>query len=165
MFDKIDYVFLISKLSNAGIYSSLLRWLQFYISNRYQLVACNSFRSRTIHVYTCICDIRCTAGIASWTSFFYNVFINDIYICFRSSNFVLYAYDLKFYKRILCTNDNLDMQADLYKLKNFCDISRLVVNVDKCKVILFTRSFNTIIFNFNIINHKLIISERFGNCQ
>lgn len=106
-FDKLDHGILIKKLIEAGIHGVLLRWLCSYIKNRSQAVTVNGNQSKFYET---------TSGVPQGSHLgplLFVIYINDIIICFKHSEFLIYADDLKFFKMINSIDDCLHLQADL----------------------------------------------------
>lgn len=99
-FDKVDHRLLLNKISYNGIRGDLLRWFASYITNRTQIVVINGFKSNSIEV---------TSGVPQGSilgPLLFILYINDIKHCFKHSKFLLYADDLKIFKRICNDTDS-----------------------------------------------------------
>lgn len=68
---------------------------------------------------------------------------------------LLYADDLKLYKKITCLNDAILLQEDVENFSKWCAINELELNVTKCKIISYTKRQNYVQFNYNINNSVL----------
>ncbi|ENN78486.1 hypothetical protein YQE_05050, partial [Dendroctonus ponderosae] len=68
----------------------------------------------------------------------------------RPDQFLLFADDLKLYSRITCTDDCLNVQADLNALNNWCEVNFMQLNISKCKVMRFSRLKQIILFPYMI---------------
>ena len=86
---------------------------------------------------------------------FFNLFINDISLCFKKSKFLLYADDLKIFLRTESLRDCFDLQNDLNNLSEWCRLNSLHLNLDKCFHVSFYRSLHPINFVFSISRHTL----------
>lgn len=142
-FDKIDHNILVAKLLSLGINGDLLRWIMSYISNRSQIVNVNGFMSSSALL---------TSGIAQGSHLgplFFIIYINDIKSCFRHSNFLMYADDLKLFSTITSPIDCLNVQHDLTRLLKYCNDNKLYLNYEKCLHITFTRKKTNILFPYS----------------
>jgi hypothetical protein len=151
-FDKINHSILIHKLQTYGIHGDLLRWLKSYISGRLQSVAINNCASRFR---------MCPSGVPQGSHLgpvLFILYINDIGCCFQSSHFLIYADDIKIYKKISSIANCLELQSDLIRLQKYCRENQLFLNPKKCNAISFTRCRNPIIAEY------LIDGESVGRC-
>jgi len=148
-FDKLDHSILIQKLLGVGVSGSMLRWFDSYIRNRSNLVYVNGTYSSSY---------VSTSGVAQGSHLgplLFTIFINDIGDCFKSSNYLLYADDLKVFCKISTSEDCLTLQNDLVSLHEYCELNKLLLNFEKCQTITFTRNVNVVKFEYNINKNKL----------
>lgn len=141
-FDKVNHSILISKLYNIGIQDPFLSWISSYISNREQIVKYKNFKSNPYYV---------TSGVPQGSHLaplLFLLFINDLK--FLNSRKLLFADDLKLFRQINSLNDSVLLQNDLNVLSDWCTINKLPLNIDKCKIISFTRSRDPLIVSYNI---------------
>jgi len=66
------------------------------------------------------------------------LFINDIN--FSNSRKFLFADDLKFFRIVNSSYDASLLQIDLNILSDWCTVNKLLLNIEKCKCITFSRS-------------------------
>lgn len=153
-FDKIDHTILLEKLAGVGVYGSLLKWFDSYVTDRLQAVTIGDFTSS----YTCA-----TSGVPQGSHLgplLFNIYINDISKCFQFSRFLMYADDLKIFHSISNNNDSLLLQNDLHSLFAYCEENKLFLNFSKCHHITFSRNINTLYTSYKLSNHKLLsVSE------
>ena len=131
-FDVVDRGLLIEKLSLYGFRGVTNKFLQSYLSDRYQYVNINNFKS----------DISITShGVPQGSvlgPLLFDIFVNDIEnidsckkVLFADDT-VLYVNDLKFKD---CINK---ISSVVYDLTNWLNNNRLVPNTEKTKVMLIT---------------------------
>lgn len=129
-FDKVDIRKLINKLSELNLPPNLLLWLKSYLSNRRQFVKYGSSESS---------DFESTSGVPQGSHLgptLFLVFINDIVNELGIDVFVsLFADDLKIAMKIKSTNDAAVLQQAIDKLKVWCEINGLQLNLKKCAVL------------------------------
>lgn len=145
-FDRVDHVILLAKLERLGIHGDLLRWVKSYLSNRSQAVVAGGFRSDFINI---------PSGIPQGSHLgplLYNAYIFDIYTCFNSTKYLLYADDKKIFYKINNYQDCNTLQNTLNNLSNYYSINNITVNVSKCQQISFTRKRYPIDFIYTINN-------------
>lgn len=85
----------------------------------------------------------------------FNVFINDITNCFKNSQYLLYADDLKFFKSISNLKDFSDLQEDLDRVVMWSDRNGLPFNVSKCFSMSYHRRRNTLMTEYRVKGHVL----------
>lgn len=143
-FDRIDHVILLQKLYNAGIHGNLFRWFSSYIDNRTQKVVVSGYASAWNRV---------PSGVPQGSllgPLMFNIFVNDIGMCFNTSKFLLYADDMKIFKKINSINDCYQIQQDLLALEQYCSRNKLDLNVSKCYAITFTHKQDIITYNYQL---------------
>ncbi|XP_046681168.1 uncharacterized protein LOC124367946 [Homalodisca vitripennis] len=79
----------------------------------------------------------------------FNLFVNDI-ISHLSSEYLLFADDLKIFKEIYSRDDCLNLQRDLNLIAEWCDDNKMVINSTKCLTITFCRLKNPVAFNYTV---------------
>ena len=143
-FDKIDHQLLLERLAEVGVCSALVGWSQSYISDRQSRVSVSGYNSNFFNV---------TSGVPQGSHLgplFFIIYINNIKKCFKHCNILLYADDLKIYRRIEVPGDCLGMQEDVDRLRVFCLENQLFLNVAKCCNITFTKKINKIEFPYKV---------------
>lgn len=79
------------------------------------------------------------------------MYINDL--CDKlQCNYLLYADDLKIYRRIMSVSDAVTLQRDLDTLSEWCRKNKLYLNINKCCYIHFTNNKTILSFNYQIDN-------------
>lgn len=152
-FDRIDHTILLAKLYAAGIRGDLYRWFKSYVADRCQTVVLNGFASASSLI---------PSGVPQGSilgPLLFNLFINDISVCFQHSDFLLFADDMKIFKIINTNHDLHLLQLDLDNLNNYCTLNKLDLNVDKCCCITFSRSTKALRFCYKINNKFLPRAE------
>jgi hypothetical protein len=77
-------------------------------------------------------DIRCPTGESSRTIFWFVWFVN---VCV-----LFYTDDMELFLPVRDFQDCMKIQLDLNKLSDWCERYSLFLNVDKCKIITFSRT-------------------------
>lgn len=132
-FDKVNHRILIQKLRTFGFSESLIELFRSYLQGRKQYVAYKGSRSFT---YSCPSGVPQGSNLGP---FLFLLFVDDLSLKFEHSIPLLYADDLKVFRKISTDNDRLLLQKDLNALGDWCISNRLPLNVGKCKVITYTR--------------------------
>ena len=145
-FDTVSHELLLLKMSRQfGITGNELTWFCSYLSHRYQRVVIGGTESDWVPVISGV-----PQGSILGPSLFI-MYVNDLSSCLRSSECLLFADDVKIFKRISSANDCLDLQTDLNALSEWCSLWRMKLNLAKCFFINFSlkRVFN-ISFNYSL---------------
>lgn len=143
-FDKLSHEILLHKLRCLGIHSSFLNWFSSYLHNRTCIVKIEKHESLPY--------IQ-TSGVPQGSilgPLLFNIFINDIFLCFKHSKFLLYADDLKIFSKISCLNDVTKLQKDLNELNKWCANNNLNFNMSKCFHVSYFRIRNPIQTSYSI---------------
>lgn len=143
-FDKVTHSILSEKLHSIGIRDPILSWLISYVTNRKQIVKVKNFISEPFNIPSGVPQGSHLAPLL------FILFINDIH--FNDSQKLLFADDLKLFRLIKSTSDSILLQNDLNRLSVWCKNNKLLLNVDKCKVMTFSRSRNPVIHNYYLDN-------------
>ncbi|CAH2092779.1 unnamed protein product [Euphydryas editha] len=148
-FDSVPHRILVKKLSCYGFSGPLLQWLSSYLHNRSFYVVMNGFSSLSSKI---------TSGIPQGSHLgpvLFNLFINDIVLCFKHSTPYLYADDLKFVRVICSLRDSVLLQDDIDRVSNWCESNGMQLNLDKCLHIKFTRKRDNISTQYTLNGEKL----------
>lgn len=140
-FDRVNHRVLLLKLKAVGIHGSLLRWLESYITNRSQLVALKGYLSKPASI---------VSGVPQGSHLgplLFILFINDLIPKFQNTP-LLYADDLKIFRRIESVRDCIQLQIDIDTLLDWCADNGMSLSIKKCSIISFTRKRNPIVFNY-----------------
>ena len=119
-----------NKFYNYGVRGDMLNWLSSYLKGRTQIVKIkNCYLSQPLDV---------TSGVPQGAHLappLFNIFINDITLCFHYSEFLLYADDLKIYSALDHELSVSQLQEDLNRLCVWCEKNKMIINIDKCNSI------------------------------
>jgi ribonuclease P/MRP protein subunit RPP40 len=149
--DRLDHRILLCKLREFGLSESLLQFFESYLGSRKQFVMCNGFRSKEITV---------SSGVPQGSvlgPLFFIMFINDISVNIES-NILMYADDLKVYRKISNTHDCEMLQRDIIRIQEWCKCNNLFLNVQKCHAMSYTNKSTTILFDYHI-DHCLLTRD------
>lgn len=150
-FDTVPHDFLLLKMSNYfGICGDDLKWFRSYLSDRYQRVVL----SGQVSDWVCVPSGVPQGSILGPSLFL--MYVNEIPNCFRSSNCLLYADDVKIFKNISNVNDCVQLQSDLDAFCDWCSKWKMTLNINKCFFINFSlkRSLN-VSFNYSLFDSIL----------
>lgn len=148
-FDRVDHSRLICKLHAYGIGCPLLSVLKSYLTDRTQKIKINNVISDTINVQSGVPQGSHLGPIL------FLAFIDDVKYVINDSKSLNFADDKKVYKTIDTETDCSALQRDIDNLVNWCGLNKLELNIDKCKVITFSRKLKTINFNYHIDGQQI----------
>jgi hypothetical protein len=80
----------------------------------------------------------------------FNILINDLCNVIEYSNFLLFADDVKIFRDINCLDDCILLQSDINRIKVWCSANYMKLNVNKIKVVAFTRKINVLYYGYKI---------------
>lgn len=132
-FDKVPHNILLQKLSQLGFAGAFLDWCSSYLRDRTSKVVVSGFTSNPFP------NLSGVPQGSHLGPIFFNIYMNDVISCFRYSKPYLYADDLKLMRPIRNGHDKTLLQDDLNRFVLWCQNNRMVLNIDKCCFITFTR--------------------------
>lgn len=148
-FDKVPHSLLLYKLSKLNIDSNILKWIECFLTNRSQFVYVNGFNSPTVPV---------TSGVPQGSvlgPLLFLIYVNDLPNNLASS-IKLFADDCVIYREIKNSNDVSFLQQDLDTIDNWCSTWHMTLNINKCKVMRFSRHRNLNPSSYTI-NHSPLL--------
>ena len=135
-FQSVNHDLLLHKLSKSyHISGKTLDWFTSYLSSREQRVVVNGKSSEWLTV---------TSGVpegALISSLLFALYINDLPLAVKSSECIMYADDVKLFRRVSTVNDCEQLQSDLDNLSRWSADWMLRLNPSKC--FAFTMSLKT----------------------
>lgn len=148
-FDMVPHSLILRKLDRFGLSNNIIQLLGSYLFNRMNVVEHGGYISEPFHS---------PSGVPQGTNLgplLFIMFIDDIVYVIKS-NVLLYADDLKLFKKIVTYEDCKCLQDDLDALSVWCYNNGLSFNIQKCKHLSFCRNFSRIDFNYNICGIPLV---------
>ncbi len=133
-FDRVDHRLLVKKLHQYGICGNLLKWFESYLSDRYQKVTVLGATSQPVHVLSGVPQGSILGPLL------FLIYVNDLPKATTSSSVALYADDTKCFHGIKTSDDVIDLQRDLDKICEWCDVWRMDLNQSKCSHLRITRN-------------------------
>lgn len=146
-FDRVNHDILLQKLQNLGASVNTIQFFITYLQNRYQQVKYNGAVSEQRLV---------VSGVPQGSNLgplLFVIFLNDLPCDLQFSKCLIYADDVKIYKRISNNLDPSYLQRDLCNIENWSNRNKLMLNIEKCLVISYTLKQNIIHYTY-VINGK-----------
>lgn len=143
-FDVVCHTLLLKKLLQVGIDTPLVALLGSYLDNRFSFVSVNG---QTSALY------RSTSGVPQGSvlgPLLFSIFVNDVSAAIKMSSFLLYADDIKIFRRIESINDCIALEQDISSFSKWCSDNRLNLNSTKTKVMSYSRKTNRTLFCYSI---------------
>lgn len=140
-FDRVGHSHLLKKLGALGVSGPLLAWFQSYLDGRTLQVKYAARVSRQIGVLS---------GVPQGSHlgpFLFCLFINDIGITL-SNQYILFADDVKIFAEVSCIQHQFELQRDLQRIQDWCQVNGMDLNIDKCNIMSYNRAHVTLQFNY-----------------
>ena len=148
-FDKVDHTVLLNKLRCFGFSDNLVKLLMSYLYNRSCSVTYNGYYSLPFIT---------TSGVPQGSVLgptLFLIFINDLADSLNCHR-LLFADDLKIFSSIESEEDCRALQQQLNVIDHWCKVNRLLLNINKCKVVSYTKRSHPVIFNYLLDNYILL---------
>lgn len=133
-FDKVNHDLLLHKLELIGFSNVCINWLKSYLTCRNQTVIFNNSKSKSIAVLSGVPQGSHLGPIL------FSLFINDLPNVIQFSNILMYADDVKIFNSFKYYADHVKLQNDLNNFFAWCRHNMMVLNLNKCKLIRFSRN-------------------------
>lgn len=147
-FDRLDHVKLCEKLHHFGISTNLVQLINSYLSDRVSFVQYSGYKSECKGI-RCGVPQGSVLGPLLFILYFHDLTYN------LSCVHLEFADDLKIMNNIRSHNDCSDLQKDLEAVDKWCQVNNMVLNVDKCQVMTFTKKINFITFDYSLRSNVL----------
>ena len=141
-FDKLPHSVLLSKLLAIGFGSNFVSWVESYLLGRTCRVLFGDILSTS---YKAISGVPQGSHLGP---ILFILFVNDLPSVFKYSECKIYADDVKIYRSIESLFDSRLLQIDLDAFYDWCLRNGMFLNIDKCKVMNFTRKNSTLIYSY-----------------
>lgn len=152
-FDKVNHQLLLDKLDSLGVGGSILQWFRSYLTDRTQRVKILNALSDIVEVTSSVVQGSHCGPIL------FSLFVNEI--AYNTDvDSCMYADDFKASKNINSMDDCANLQDNINKIAEFSRNNGLVLNIEKCAIMTFTKRTTTAItYNYNIDNQLLSKKE------
>ena len=143
-FDKLSHGILLLKLASIGFNENFVSWIGSYLKSR----TCR------INFNGCVSDVfKIGSGIPQGSHLgpvMFILFINDLIDSIKHSKCLMYADDVKLFKSIVSAADCHELQSDISNFYLWCKTNGLTLNINKCKVMNFTRRNTTMTYSYHL---------------
>uniref|UniRef100_A0A1Y1N254 Reverse transcriptase domain-containing protein n=2 Tax=Photinus pyralis TaxID=7054 RepID=A0A1Y1N254_PHOPY len=149
-FDTVSHQVLLRKLVLNCVSNPTVKFLKSYLSLRKTRVKFNGVNSAEFYP---------SSGVPQGTllgPFLFLLYINDLPRVIKNSKALLFADDLKLFNKVQSPSDCLNIQEDINSVIKWCIKNKLKLNINKCKVLTFTRSKNPLLFDYKM-NGKVLL--------
>lgn len=151
-FDKVSHTILVEKMRiEYGFHDNLVEFFSSYLHNRHQRVVVRGYYSDYFVA---------TSGIPQGSNLgplLFLLFINSLAGKIEHSEILMFADDVKLYKKLRNERDCYLLQQDLNNIYDWSIKHRLHFNIDKCFALSFSRKRCSIHYEYKI--NKLPISR------
>ena len=128
-FDKVDHKLLLRKLNLYGFSEKLIKWIESFLSDRFQKVVVDGFTSIIALILSGV-----PQGTVLGTILFL-IFINDIVLCVQSATIRCFADDTRLCKSISYCSDVSTLQSDLDNVIDWSSRNNMALHEDKFEYI------------------------------
>lgn len=143
-FQSVNHRLLVHKLQNSfQINGHALDWFVSYLSDRTQRVVLNGKTSE----WTSVISGTPEGGILS--PLLFSLYVNDLPSVIESHS-LMYADDLKLFRRVRSHNDCTLLQDDLNRISNWAKTWKLSLNASKCKTMSVTLKRNPVQYVYTV---------------
>ena len=133
-FDKVLHQVLIQKLCDLSVSPVLIRWIQGYLSNRYQAVVLDGAQSSTLPVVSGVPQGSVLGPLL------FLIYIDEVSSSVNNgSRFAMYADDIALYRSVKTCVDYTLIQQDILSVCNWISDNYLVLNSSKCCYVIFSK--------------------------
>lgn len=147
-FDKVPHALLLEKLRRYGLPEWIVRWIQSYLADRKAFV---KVRCTSSHLLAIPSGVPQGSVIGP---LLFILFVNDLCSVLESDK-LMYADDLKVFRSVSSPLDSCALQQDIDRLLRWCTANGMEVNVQKCKIISFTRKRTPLLSSYRIGQNEL----------
>lgn len=143
-FDTVDHGLLIRELKALGVGDPLLTWIASYLTDRKQYVKLHGSVSKITNI---------TSGVPQGghlSPLLFILFVNSISKWITKAKFLLFADDIKIYMKIDNHESCKTLQSQLNLFLSWVEHLGLMLNIDKCHIMTFTRQRNPISYPYSL---------------
>jgi hypothetical protein len=143
-FDSVNHCLLLNKLQSIGVSGSLFYLLSSFLSERKQYV---------VHKNATSSDYLALSGVPQGSNLgplLFLIFINDLPQCLRNTKCLMFADDIKIYRKVDNLTECLQVQNDLHNIFMWSKNNYLHFNINKCSVMTYSRRINVLTFNYSM---------------
>lgn len=122
-FDSFNHVLLVQKFAKFGFDKRAVKWIWSFLINRKNRVKIDESLSQ---------DFSPVSGVPAGcilSAPLFLIFINDITECLKNVNLLMYADDLKIYKKVKSCDDYNEMKLAINNIRHWCNRNRLYTHL------------------------------------
>jgi hypothetical protein len=143
-FDPVPHTLLLHKLSALGFTDGYVNWMRSYLTNRQLQVRIGDATSSPFEVLSGVPQGSVLGPLL------FNFYINVLCGSIKHSRYLLFSDYIKIYRVVSSPEDCNLLQSDIDSICGWCATNYMKLNVDKTKVITFSRKTNTLIYGYKI---------------
>uniref|UniRef100_A0A2M4CUU6 Putative reverse transcriptase n=1 Tax=Anopheles darlingi TaxID=43151 RepID=A0A2M4CUU6_ANODA len=152
-FDSVSHPVLLAKLTKLGCSEPMVCWFRSYLLERCFCVQLNDSLSR--------CFVG-TSGVPQGSNLgplLFLLYINDVTTVINGCRILLYADDARLFHCVQSSNDCDTLQHNLRAFQDWSDRNELILCVEKCQVVSFSRCKSKITYDYHIYGKAITKSE------
>ena len=131
-FDSVPHRELLHKLRSVGVWGSLWKWFECYLTSRLQCVAINGSVSELLPVMSGVPQVSILGPLL------FIIYINDLPVVIQYSTILLFADDTKCAKSVASQSEYQQLQNDLDSLDTWRHTWNLPFNENKFRFLQFS---------------------------
>lgn len=147
-FDRVNIQVLLSKLIGFGFAEKAVELVKSYLTGRHQYVSYNGFKSEWYYP---------TSGVPQGSNLgplLFLLFINDLSDTVSMKS-LMFADDFKMFSTVTDITDCVSFQLQIEKILQWCKKNALDLNINKCKIVTFTRKLHPVNYRYTIDNTEI----------
>lgn len=143
-FDKVNHSTLLTKLDSYCLCLTYCQWFKSYLTCRTNYVRVSGSMSDYF---------SSPSGVPQGSNLgplLFLMFVNDISLCAKNSKVLLYADDIKLFRRVQSHSDCVLLQEDALQISQWCAKNYLPPNEQKIRTMSLTRKRDSLAFSYTI---------------
>lgn len=143
-FDRVDHSILLAKLERLGVSPDLVHWFESYLTDRKLCVKIGSAQS------DCFTNKSGVPQGSNLGPLLFAIFLNDVGFVLPPGCRIFYADDVKIYIVVRCLADCQRLQQWIACFSEWCGRNFVILSVEKCSAISFSRKRKPILYDYAI---------------
>jgi hypothetical protein len=153
VFDLLSLEMLLRKLSVFGLSAGYVSWFRSCLTSRTSSVRYCGALSSSYEVLSGVPQGSVLGPLL------FNIFINYLFGVVKYSNCLLFADDIKIFREVKSPPDSLLLHTDINCVLGWCISNFMKLNINKTRVISFSRKTNLLLFDYKLCESLITRTE------